>query len=366
MNQIIPQMSINSISRFFKISHYQYRIFDMGHKIYPLSNQHFKRIENQQETYPTPFKQEAWLGILFWQPARKNEPVIWFIHLPIDELGLLKLEARDHFIQQTLEQVGEKIKQNYQDDAHSTEAKTNTTTLQKQQESSPFAFKPNQEKMALFNALAKQILKQPASHYYSHVLDYLQGKIGYEQWSFLGLQGIADVIVRLDTEATTQNSLIKAIPHLPDAPLITFGQMLEHTHPSAELSAVLLTRLITETKTNPPNPLLQAALIRSLSSAQSEEHKQQAINYIFQHNTTPHIEILAAIASRAWEMLKDEYLLGLFLEALATQPQASFDGLLIEMMTIPNMQSIIRKRFKNPNQSSELEGKIGGLMERFV
>ena len=78
-------ININSISHFFKISHYQYRIFDMGHKVYPLSNQRFKHIEKQQETYPTPFKQEAWLGILFWQPTMKHEPIIWFIHLPIDE-----------------------------------------------------------------------------------------------------------------------------------------------------------------------------------------------------------------------------------------------------------------------------------------
>jgi hypothetical protein len=355
-------ISINSISNFFKISHYQYRIFDMGHKVYPLSNQHFKRIEEQQETYPTPFKQEAWLGILFWQPSMKNESVIWFIHLPIDEFGLLKLETRDSFIQQTLEQVGKKITQSHEDNQQK-----NNTALQKQQENSPFAFKPNQEKMAIFNALAKKTLNQVVSQYYPHVIEYLHGKIGYEQWSFLGLQGIADVIVQLDTEKTAQQSLIKAVPHLPDTPLITFGQMLEHVHPSPLLSTVLLSRLETEMNAAKPNPLLQAALIRALSSAQSNEHRQHAVNRILQHETAASIEILAAIASRAWETLfNDKQLLKQFLEVLAIQPQESFDGLLLSLMSMPTMRSVVRNEFRNPERSKKLEEKIGGFMQRFV
>jgi len=354
-------ININSISNFFKISHYQYRIFDMGHKIYPLSNQRFKRLETQQETYPTPFKQEAWLGILFWQPTMKHEPIIWFIHLPIDEMGLLKLETRDSFIQQTLEQVGKKITQ-----THGDNQQKNNTALQKQQESSPFAFKPNEEKMAIFNALAKKTLNQAVSQHYPHVIDYLQGKIGYEQWSFLGIQGIADIIVRLNTEKIAQQSLISAIPHLPDIPLITFGQMLEHIHPSPLLSAVLLNRLETEINAAKPNSHLQAALIRALSSAQSNKHRQHAINSVLQHKTAINIEILAAIASRAWEALKDKQLLKQFLEALAAQPQESFDGLLLSLMTIPTMQAVVRNGFRNPERSKKLAKKIEGFMQRFA
>ncbi len=355
-------ISINSISNFFKISHYQYCIFDIGHKVYQLSNQHFKRIEKQQDTYPTPFKQEAWLGILFWQPNIKKKPVIWFIHLPIDEIGLLKLETRDNFIQQILEQVGKKITPTHEDNQQK-----NTIALQKQQESSPFAFKPNQEKMAIFNALAKKILNQAVSQYYPHVIDYLQGKIGYEQWSFLGVQGIADVIVQLDTEKTAQQSLIKAIPHLPDTPLITFGQMLEHVHPSPLLSTVLLSRLETEMNMVKPNLLLQAALIRALSSAQSNEHRQRAVIGILQHKTANSIEILAAIASRAWEtLLNNKQLLKQFLEVLAIQPQESFDGLLLSLMSIPTMQSVVRNELRSPKRSKKLEEKIDGFMQRFA
>lgn len=360
-------VSIDSISTFFEISHYQYCVFDMGHKIHRLSKQHFKRIETQQETYPTPFKQEAWLGILFWQPTSNNEPIIWFIHLPVDELGLLTLEARDHFIQQTLEQVGEKIKQD-----HDSNDDQQHSVLQEQQQSSPFAFKPNAEKMAIFNAFAKKILNQSPSHYYPHVVDYIAGKIGYEQWSFLGIQGIADVIVRLDHKSTreadqaVQDNIINAIPSLPTTPLITFGQMLEHVQSSAPLSNVLLERLAVEVNTEQPNSLLQAALIRALSSAQSNKHRQQAISTVMQHQKTVHIEILAAIASRAWETLNDQQLLKQFLEMSATHPQESFDHLLLSLMTIPTMQAVIKDGLKEAAGSGLLDERKTAFMKRVV
>jgi hypothetical protein len=349
--------NIDSISTFFNISHYQYRIFDMGHKVYQLSNQRFKRIEEQKETYPTPFKQEAWLGILFWRAITKSEPIIWFIHLPIDELGLLKLETRDLFIQQTLEQVGEKIIQ----------AQTKKSlALQKQHDSSSFAFKPNQEKMAIFNAFAKKTLNQKPSQYYLHTLNYLEEKTGYEQWSFLGIQGIADVVARLDNEKETHNNLINAIPHLPSPPLIAFSTMMEHIQISIQLSTALLTRLKTEINTGKPNIALQAALIRALSSSQSSKHRKNAINIIMQQEEVQNIEILAAIASRSWETLLEKKLLKRFLEVLATQPQEHFDNLQLSLMTIPTMQIIVQKELKNSEVSAKLGKKIEGFMKRFI
>lgn len=340
--------NIDSISNFFTISQYQYHIFDMGYTVYQLSPQQFKRIEEQKETYPTPFKQEAWLGILFWQPKTKHTPVIWFIHLPIDEMGLLKLETRDYFIQQTLEQVGEKITHE-----HETNNKQPIADLNQQTANSPFAFKPNQEKMAIFNALAKKILQQEPSQYYTHVENYLAGKIGYEQWSFLGLQGIADVVVRLDSDEKLQNHFIHAMPKLPDVPLITFGNLLEHSQPSSALSTLLLKRLTTEVTTS--NTALQAALLRALSSAQTDQHRQQALQLIIQHGKIDNIEILAVIASRFWHDLADQQLLQSFLTALANHPQASFDNLLLNLITIPAMKKIVRQALKQAGSDSTIE-----------
>lgn len=340
--------TIDSISNFFTISPYQYHIFDMGHTVYQLSQQQFKRIEAQQEAYPTPFKQEAWLGILFWQPRTKHTPVIWFIHLPIDEMGLLKLETRDHFIQQTLEQVGEKITHE-----HKANQQQHLADVNQQSANSPFAFKPNQEKMAIFNALAKKILHQPPSHYYDHVVHYLAGKIGYEQWSFLGLQGIADVVVRLDSDATLQNHLLNALPKLPEIPLTTFAHLLEHSQPTSALSIILLECLEKAVMTSANNTPLHAALLRALSSAQTAEHRQQALQLISQQNKIDNIEILAVIASRFWRDLADQALLKIFLNALANHPQVSFDHLLLSLMTLPALQKTVRQTLKQTNHTQE-------------
>lgn len=344
---------IDSISSFFEISNYEYRVFDMGRNIRQLSKQHFKQIEEQQEQYPFPFQQQAWLGILFWHPKTKTEPVIWFIRLPIDEVGLLKLEARDSFIQQIIEQVGEKIKQD-----------SDQNLALGKVEDSPFAFKPNQDKMAMFNALANHELKHPASKYYESTTEYLEGQLGYDQWSFLGLQGIADVIVRLDDQQVLE-SLITSIPLIPEPPLSTFCQMLEHLKIPEELSTVILTRLNNELNNNSANPLLVASFIRALSSAQVTEHRDEAILMAIKAEGSQNIEILAAIASRAWEALKNKILLKEFLEALALQEQASFDGILLNIMTIPTVQTIILNELRSSDRSKQLERKTGGFMKHF-
>ena len=344
---------IDSISSFFEIGNYKYRIFDMGHSIQRLSTQQFKRIENQQEQYPLPFQQQAWLGILFWHPETKAEPIIWFIRLPIDEVGLLKLETRDSFIQQIIEQVGERIKQ---------EADKNQT-LRKIEES-PFAFKPNQEKMAMFNALAKDELKHPASKHYEYTTEYLDGQLGYDQWTFLGLQGIADVIVRLDNQKVL-NSLVKSIPLMPPPPLSIFCQMLEHSKIPRKLSTTILARLSNEIDSNTANPLLMASFIRALSSAKMIEHRDKAIAMVLTAENNQDIEILAAIASRAWNALNNKTLLKQFLEALSSQTQEGFNGILLNIMTIPTMQKIILDGLRNPDRSKQLERKVGEFMKRF-
>ncbi len=104
-------VTIDNISNFFELSQFKYRVFDMSRTVRAITNDEFKRIERQKVLYPTPFQQHAWLGILFWHPDDVNEPAIWFLKFPLDELGFLKLEARDSFIQEMLEQVRERIKQ---------------------------------------------------------------------------------------------------------------------------------------------------------------------------------------------------------------------------------------------------------------
>jgi len=68
---------------------------------------------------------------------------IWFLSFPIDELGLLKLESRDGFVRDLISNIGENMQ------AH-LEGGIAKDSLKE----SPFSFKPREDRLAMFHALA--------------------------------------------------------------------------------------------------------------------------------------------------------------------------------------------------------------------
>lgn len=351
-------ITIDNISSFFELSEYEYRVFDMSRAVRSLSNEKFKKIECQKALFPTPFQQHAWLGIIFWHPESITEPAIWFLKFPIDELGFLKLEARDSFIQEMLEQVGDKIKKkitkaNDQVNGQDKPSKTEHKSL--------FAFKPQQDKMAIFNSLATRALDQQPSKYYQHAHNYFEGTLGYDQWSLMGFQGLADIAANLDLDDNMYHTAI-AIPQMPEQPLILFSQLLEHVEPDGALSKALITRLNQELEAISPNITLVASLARGLSSSPL---KTDCTQLLLASSLSSDIEVLATIASRLWENLKDQWVLKDYLEALALQEQQSFDVILMELLPIPDMRGYLLEGLKNSQRSKALSTRIGGFMKRF-
>ena len=70
----------------------------------------------------------------------------------------------------------------------------------------------------------------------------MSGNAGYEQWQFLGLQGVADVVSRLNEDGN-ETVLAKAIGLMPEAPLVSFCSALENVHPQALLTQALAEKL---------------------------------------------------------------------------------------------------------------------------
>ena len=99
----------DSITDFLKTEDFNYRVYDMGRKVYPISNQDFEQIEKQEQLFPYPFQQKSWLALLFWPENKEDQAVIWFLQFPIDELGYLKQQSRDAFLIDLLEQTGKNI-----------------------------------------------------------------------------------------------------------------------------------------------------------------------------------------------------------------------------------------------------------------
>jgi hypothetical protein len=349
----VMENKIDSISQFLTLGQFHYRIYDIGRKLTLLPKALFHQIEDQTRLYPYPFQQKAWLAVLFWSKNDKEEPTIWFLQFPVDELGYLKLASRDAFMQELLFHVGNNL-----------QAQDNGQQLQDSLKESAFAFKPRQDRLAIFHAFATVELQQQPSSYYLHTREYLQGKLGYEQWAFLGLQGIADIIARLQLEGN-EALLGQAIPHLPLEPLLSFAENLEHTDIGGELCVVLYQRLQQALAEKTINSPLIAALIRAISSSKAVTERQKIMKAILVTEAAKEIEVIAAIATRAGQDIIQKDTLPLFMQALAYQEQTAFNVVLMDLMGIPDWREPILKVLRNPKRSAHLSERIGGFFARF-
>lgn len=344
------QNPIQSISDFLQEGQFSYHVFDLGRRVQVIPNDTFANIEQQKQAYPYPLQQAAWLGVVFHPADDTNASVIWFLKLPLDELGFLQIEARDGFLRQVLEHLGENIKARHQGKAGSDALKE-----------SPFAFKPKQERLAMFHAILTRKLGEKPSQYYAHTRDYIQGNIGFEQWAFLGIQGIADFIARLEDEGN-EAMLATAIPSLPDTPLLMIAELLENVQPRAALGNALLARL--QQALNQQEAIgIIAALIRALSNAQSEALRRTAWQTVLASDTGQQIDILAAISGRAWYDLQQTDLLNQYMENAAQGEQAHFNALLADLMAIPGMRDVVMQVIRSPQRSPKLGECIGLFMQ---
>ena len=72
-------------------------------------------------------------------------------------------------------------------------------------DNNPYVFTPNANKLAAFNAQVKCLLKQSASQYYEYAQLYFSGKLGFDNWQSVAVQGIADFAMRLDNDNNLAN-----------------------------------------------------------------------------------------------------------------------------------------------------------------
>ena len=316
---------VSGISDFLNQAGTQYRVFDMGRRIQPVEADTFLAFEQAEIPYPYPLQQQAWLGILVWHNDKPQDLVIWFLRFPLDAKGCLTPVIRDDFLSRLL-------KKEQEDD---------------QDDNNPYGFKPKQEHMAVFHAKVARLLQQAPSQFYEHARDYFAGTPGYEQWAFVGFQGIADVACRLDEEGNAK-LLQQAISQLPEQPLDALSQCLEHERIPDELSQALADRLQTILSKTPIDHNLVSMCLRALSNADNTQ--------------------LASISGRCWLTLKSPELMLAFLEQLARckEGQEFFNLVIIDLINIPGMQEHLNQAIRNSNRSEKLSSAIGRLFKDFT
>ena len=337
--------TISGISDFLTQAGTEFKVFDLGRRIEELSTETFLAFEQGELAYPWPLQQQAWLGIMVWHEDRSDDLIIWFVKFPLDASGKLTATIRDDFVYRLI---------NKQED-------------ESPEETNPYGFKPKQEHMASFHAKASAILKQDASKFYSHAQDYFTGTPGYDQWAFVGFQGIADMAARLD-EDDNQLHIINALPHLPDQPLEALCQCLEHEYISTALGEAVGQRLQAELSSDHADANIISLLIRALSGSQDMALCSGYLQQVLNTEHARHPEVIASISGRCWHYLNQAEIMHDFLENLAQCPEGQefFNLVILDLVNIPGIQATLNAAIRSPDRSVELSKAIGELFQQFT
>jgi hypothetical protein len=326
-------------------------VFDMGRRVKKLSPTEFVDFEWAKAPYPYPFQQTALMGIIFWNPDLPEKHYVWFLKFPLDEQGLLLQVARDEFLVMLLERVGECML-----------AASDGKNIEGALKDSPYTFKPREDRMAAFNAHATKSLALQPSQFYQPALDYFTGKVDVNQWQTLGMQGVADVAVRLDEQQETLG-LIETIPKLPAEPFGVLSTFLEHAEPTAGLVEVLAQRVNAQTQEAQPDIADICACLRAASNSPATGLVDQMVKQVLQHQCGSNVEVLAIISGRIWRVLEQQAICSLFVEKL-TENEAGYQGfshLLADIMYMPGMRTHIMQALRKPDRSKKLAIYVGQM-----
>ena len=340
-----------SLYEFFQQSHTRYRVYDMGRGIRRADKALFEQFEEGRAAWPWPLQQHAWLAIVGWNEHDTEQHFIWFLKFPLDENGQLIQATRDAFLATLLHSIGENLQATRQGE-----------TLQDGMRESPYGFKPKESHMAAIHALVSQRLGRPPSRFYPHACDYLDGIPGYDQWAFVGLQGIADVIARLEQDEHLAR-LLKALPELPAPALHALCGLLENISLPTRVAEALQRRVLHELEKDPADPHTLAALLRAYAQSPARGIREQLILTLLQGPYRHRVDVLAAIAARNWEILHNPELARAFVEALAANDlgQDAFNQVMADLLYLPGMRASLLAQLRNPERSQTLDKAVAGL-----
>ncbi|MCL6417643.1 DUF3549 family protein [Aestuariirhabdus sp. Z084] len=342
--------NIGTLTEFLEQSDIRLQVFDMGRRLRKLPRQQLLGFELGQTPYPYPYLQQAWLGFVLSDTRQGALPVIWFLKFPLDREGKLVASSRDDFLLRIIKTVGEKLELGSVDPTEDALKET------------PYAFKPEEERMACFHARASRILALPPSTFYQPAHDYFAGQ-AFDHWQGLGLQGIADICARLEQDDNARHLRV-AVATVPAVPLELLCCCLENEAIDHKLTTALVDRAQQLLTKGAPNALI-AALLRGISHSKAPAIRQQLIDQLLDSAISNDGDILAAIASRCWEDLEDPLRLQSFLEQLATNHNGPdfFNRVLVDLLMLPNMAPRIMAQFRNPERSEALGKAIGDFIQ---
>lgn len=334
-----------SLSDLLRAAGLHYRVFDLGRRVTVIEQGRFSEMEAGNRPYAYPLLRQAWMGIVFWEPSDKTHNAVWFVKWLLDEQGLPIPAARDDFLRRVLDRRS-------RDDG----AKG---LLSDVLEANPYAFRPAEERMAVFHAKAGRMMGGSPSVHYDFVRAYLRAP-SRGDWTTLGYQGIADVAARLDADGNVE-LLAAAIPGMPAQPLTAFCQCLENVRVPLPVAEALAERAGKAASADEA-----AACVRGLSYTQATALRDGTIETLLSRDMGGEKEVLSAISNRAWESLRHDRLAGLFLNRLAGCEPALFNAVMADLLYLPGMREPLLTAMRNPDRPPHVAAAIGGLFEAYA
>jgi GR25 family glycosyltransferase involved in LPS biosynthesis len=348
----MPPSSIHSLSEFLLHAGTDYRIFDLGRGIYPLTSQQFLEMENADMPVPRPRQQHAWFAILFWQAQNEQQHYIWFLKLPLDEQGKIISASRNHFLQIIVDALGGQI--------------TGNTSTQEKLPDNPYSFVPDQNQMAQFSALSRLSLALPMHQDTHKVKAYLQSPAVVD-WRQIPMQAIADVAVRAG-EAPWSELMAKQFFNLAEEAQIALLATMESTELPAKLQAMFLAYLQHNMEWQQPSPL-HLAVLRALSTQHANTELKQFLENGLLTAKSLNIDTLVVLAARHY-MQFDVLLIQQFL-LLAAKTDAQqqhqgelFEGLFSDLVQLPHLRRSVLLLLRAPQQAPELQHAIETLQRK--
>ncbi|WP_411991035.1 DUF3549 family protein [Agarivorans sp. DSG3-1] len=339
---------ITTLSEILQLSGSELRVYEMGRQIHHISNQDFYHIETAKQPYPTPIKQQARFALCFWQKQQSDTPYIWFLQLPVDEQGFISLGARDEFIQRVIDAMGHQLNQEP------------TEEQQQALANNQYIYKPMEEKLAYFNAVYKKDCQLPPSEHYLAVRRYLSADSSWDNWQTLALQGLADVIARLDRDENSK-LLSSAFHKLPIEVANKTLELLEHASIDQQLSQCVAQSHAEQLEKDEE---LASLYLRALAGSSVTQLINKSIMLQLENATSIHSFI--AVAGRLWQQLAEPNILKAFLEALSKQQDPElFQQIFTDLVFIPSLRSFVLAQLRDPSNSPELQVAIQQLLDLY-
>ena len=361
---------LSSLSSFFTRTGAELHLYHLGRTLIPLSLEQLEAFETTQQPWEQPFKGQARLACVF-RPSGIEDPLVWFLAMPLDEEGRLSPAQRDAFLERLITTLGQTALSVGRNNIQVAEAAKIDNLMQ----DNPLTFTPDDTLRAMLHARASLDCERPTSQHHALAEQYLGAKLPLDDWPSLGLQGIADVLTRRGTlEPLLAEALPARIAALPATPLRAIALCLEqappaHPHLTSALEtaqdAALLEVLIQRGQNAREQGDLETlcACLRA-SSASPLPAASRWIDALLADDDAANVDVLVAIAARGYAHLEDAERLPVFLTRLASCPQASFGALARDLALIPRLRLPVLMTLRNANPDSALGRALSALTQQ--